>query len=87
MSREEQSKDGSFSENTYCYANGIISGDGQGHFFPTQGVTVVQAAKMLLVALGYDADASKYQNNSMWSVNIMKDAQVAGLLNGPPLTL
>ena len=32
----------------YCYANGIISGDGQGHFFPTQGVTVVQAAKMLL---------------------------------------
>ena len=66
----------------YCYANGIISGDGQGHFFPTQGVTVVQAAKMLLVALGYDADASKYQNNSMWSVNIMKDAQVAGLLNG-----
>ena len=66
----------------YCYANGIISGDGQGHFFPTQGVTVVQAAKMLLVALGYDAEASKYQNNSMWSVNIMKDAQVAGLLNG-----
>ena len=66
----------------YCYANGIISGDGQGHFFPTQGVTVVQAAKMLLVALGYDANASKYQGNSMWSVNIMKDAQVAGLLNG-----
>ena len=66
----------------YCYANGIISGDGQGHFFPTQGVTVVQAAKMLLVALGYDAEASKYQNNAMWSVNIMKDAQVAGLLNG-----
>ncbi|SCJ83747.1 Uncharacterised protein [uncultured Flavonifractor sp.] len=37
---------------------------------------------MLLVALGYDAEASKYQNNAMWSVNIMKDAQVAGLLNG-----
>ena len=66
----------------YCYANGIITGDGQGHFFPTQGVTVVQAAKMLLVALGYDADASGYQGSSLWSVNIMKDAQVAGLLDG-----
>ncbi|MGI5930193.1 S-layer homology domain-containing protein [Pseudoflavonifractor sp.] len=65
----------------YCYANGIISGDGLGHFFPTQGVTVVQAAKMLLVALGYDANASKYQGDSMWSVNIMKDAQAAGLIN------
>ena len=66
----------------YCYANGIISGDGQGHFFPTQGVTVVQAAKMLLVALGYNADNRGYQNNSNWSVNIMKDAQTKGLLNG-----
>ena len=66
----------------YCYANGIISGDGQGHFFPTQGVTVVQAAKMLLVALGYEADASGYQGSSLWSVNIMKDAQTAGLLDG-----
>ena len=47
----------------YCYSNGIITGDGQGHFFPTQGVTVVQAAKMLLVALGYDAEAQEYQSN------------------------
>ncbi len=47
----------------YCYSNGIITGDGLGHFFPTQGVTVVQAAKMLLVALGYDAEAQEYQSN------------------------
>lgn len=66
----------------YCYSNGIISGDGQGHFFPTQGVTVVQAAKMLLVALGYDADNRGYQSNSNWSVNIMKDAQTTGLMSG-----
>ena len=66
----------------YCYSNGIISGDGQGHFFPTQGVTVVQAAKMLLVALGYDADNRGYQSNSNWSVNIMKDAQTTGLMDG-----
>ncbi|WP_294553369.1 S-layer homology domain-containing protein [uncultured Pseudoflavonifractor sp.] len=65
----------------YCYSNGIITGDGQGHFFPTQGVTVVQAAKMLLVALGYDADAQEYQGNPNWSTNIMKDAQKAGLTN------
>ena len=64
----------------YCYSNGIITGDGQGHFFPTQGVTVVQAAKMLLVALGYEAEDRGYQNNSSWSVNIMKDAQTAGLM-------
>ncbi len=66
----------------YCYSNGIIAGDGQGHFFPTQGVTVVQAAKMLLVALGYDADNRGYQSNSNWSVNIMKDAQTTGLMKG-----
>ena len=66
----------------YCYSNGIIAGDGQGHFFPTQGVTVVQAAKMLLVALGYNADNRGYQGNSNWSVNIMKDAQTTGLMNG-----
>ena len=65
----------------YCYSNGIITGDGQGHFFPTQGVTVVQAAKMLLVALGYDAEAQEYQGNPNWSTNIMKDAQKAGLTN------
>ena len=66
----------------YCYSNGIIAGDGQGHFFPTQGVTVVQAAKMLLVALGYNADNRGYQGNSNWSVNIMKDAQTTGLMKG-----
>ena len=66
----------------YCYSNGIITGDGLGHFFPTQGVTVVQAAKMLLVALGYEAEDRGYQNDSSWSVNIMKDAQTSGLMTG-----
>ena len=63
----------------YCYANNIISGDGIGHFFPTNGVSVVEAAKMLLVALGYDAAAQGYTGNS-WSINIMRDAKTAGLL-------
>ena len=59
----------------YCYSNGIITGDGKGNFFPTEPVTVVQAAKMLLVAIGYDADNRGYSNDANWSVNIMKDAQ------------
>ena len=59
----------------YCYANDIITGDGQGHFFPTEPVTVAQAAKMLLVAIGYDATDRGYQNDANWSTNIMRDAQ------------
>ena len=59
----------------FCYSNGIITGDGQGHFFPTEPVTVVQAAKMLLVAVGYDAADRGYTNDPNWSVNIMRDAQ------------
>ena len=59
----------------YCYANNIITGDGQGHFFPTEPVTVAQAAKMLLVAIGYDAEDRGYTNDPNWSTNIMRDAQ------------
>lgn len=64
----------------YCYANGFIVGDGQGHFMPDQAVTTVSAAKMLLVALGYDAKDRGYEGDSSWSVNIMKDAQKMDLL-------
>ncbi|MGI5930198.1 S-layer homology domain-containing protein [Pseudoflavonifractor sp.] len=65
----------------YCYANGIITGDGQGHFFPTEPVTVVQAAKMLLVAIGYDAEDRGYQGDANWSTNIMRDAQTTSINN------
>ncbi|KAB4602724.1 S-layer homology domain-containing protein, partial [Bacteroides thetaiotaomicron] len=60
----------------FCYSNGIITGDGKGHFFPTEPVTVVQAAKMLLGAVGYDATDRGYVGDN-WSVNIMRDAQSA----------
>jgi len=40
----------------YCAANGIISGDGAGHFMPEQNVTASQAAKMILTVLGYNSD-------------------------------
>ncbi len=59
----------------YCYSNKIIAGDGAGHFFPDEPVTTVQAAKMLLVAMGYNALDRKYEKDTNWSVNIMKDAQ------------
>ena len=52
----------------YCYSNNIITGDGQGHFFPNEPVTVVQAAKMLLVALGYNADDRGYHQYLPYSL-------------------
>ena len=38
----------------YCYTTGIIAGRGNGKFDPDAGVTGSEAAKMLLVAAGYD---------------------------------
>ena len=39
----------------YCYTTGIIAGRGNGTFDPAATVTALEAAKMLLVAAGYDA--------------------------------
>ena len=39
----------------YCYSLGIIAGRGNGKFDPAATVTGNEAAKMLLVAAGYDA--------------------------------
>ncbi len=38
----------------YCYTTGIIAGRGTGTFDPSATVTALEAAKMLLVAVGYD---------------------------------
>ena len=38
----------------YCYSLGIIAGRGDGRFDPTANVTASEAAKMLLVAAGYN---------------------------------
>lgn len=66
----------------YCYSIGIIAGDGKGNFMPSLKVTTAGAAKMILVALGFDATDRGYVNDANWSVNIMKDAQANGLLKG-----
>ena len=43
----------------YCYTTGIIAGRGTGTFDPSATVTALEAAKMLLVAVGYDPTLSR----------------------------
>lgn len=53
----------------YCSAMGIVAGMGDGSFNPNGNVTATQAAKMMLVALGYDADTEGF-NGTTWAVKI-----------------
>jgi hypothetical protein len=63
----------------FCVSNGIVSGKGNGIFDPDAQVTTVEAAKMLLVALGYNADIREYKGDQ-WTLPVMRDAQQKGLL-------
>ena len=63
---------------SYCDTLGIISGY-DGKFDPTGELTGVAFAKMLLVALGYDATIEGYVNNGNWATNIGSDAIDAGI--------
>ena len=65
----------------YCYTQGIIAGDGMGKFFPSNEVTVAEAAKMLLVTLGYDADKAGLVGTD-WAVNTISTATSATILSG-----
>ena len=62
----------------YCYSQGVIAGKGDGTFAPNANVTAVEAAKMLLVAIGYNATVQGYVG-SQWSINIIRDAQLSKL--------
>ena len=55
----------------YCKNEGIIAGTGNGKFSPTAELTGLQFAKMLLVALGYDATIEKLEGAS-WAINTSK---------------
>jgi hypothetical protein len=57
---------------SYCVAQGIINGDGNGKFRPTDNVTGYEFAKMMLCVLGYGKN-DEYTGKS-WSVNVAKDA-------------
>ena len=61
-----------------CYAQGIVSGVGGGKFAPNGNVTATQMAKMLLVALGYNADNEGFTGNA-WATNVNVRASQKGL--------
>lgn len=62
----------------YCYSQGIIGGRGNGKFDPDANVTAAEAAKMCLVALGYNADVQGYIGDQ-WAINVTRDAQLKDL--------
>ena len=68
----------------YCQKEGIISGYADGTFRPANSLTGYAFMKMLLGALGYDAEVEQY-TGANWSINVAKRALNIGLaddLNG-----
>jgi hypothetical protein len=64
----------------YCQKAGIISGYADGTFKPTNTLTGYAFMKMLLGALGYNADTEGY-TGANWSVSVAKRALSIGLNN------
>ncbi len=62
----------------YCYSQGIIAGRGNGIFAPDANVTATEAARMLLVAIGYNANVQVY-TGPQWAINVVRDAQISKL--------
>ena len=62
----------------YCQKEGIISGYADGTFKPANSLTGYAFMKMLLGALGYDAEVEGYTGPN-WSVNVAKRALNIGL--------
>lgn len=65
----------------WCAQRGIVSGRGDGTFGPDDPVTGYETGKMLLCALGYDAEAEGLTGR-MWSLQTAMLAVTAGLFNG-----
>jgi len=67
----------------YCYAEGIVSGDSGkgGPFRPDAAVTALEAAKMMLVALGYNSTVAGF-TGADWAQNVAKEANRKGLFDG-----
>ncbi|WP_459690183.1 S-layer homology domain-containing protein, partial [Agathobaculum sp. TL06] len=64
----------------FCESQGIIAGYGDNTFKPDATVTGVEAAKMLLVLSGYDADKAGLVGHD-WSTNTLRYAGSAGILD------
>ena len=75
----------------YCYSLGIIAGRGNGKFDPAATVTGNEAAKMLLVAAGYDAQLEGL-TGADWAIKTASLASTLGIFDdltaptGDPLT-
>ncbi len=54
----------------YCSNVGIVSGDTAGNFNPDKTVTGTEAAKMILIAIGFNAENEKFVNDASWATNI-----------------
>ena len=65
----------------YCQKEGIISGYADGTFKPANTLTGYAFMKMLLGALGYNAETEGYTGPN-WSINVAKRAINAGLNDG-----
>ena len=63
--------------------SGIIAGVGNNQFAPDGQLTGYAYLKMLLVSLGYDAEAEGMTGPN-WSVNVAKLAKKVGLTDGNP---
>ena len=64
----------------YCGVTKLIQGRGNGTFGPNDPVTTAAAAKMLLTAIGYDAEQRGY-TGANWDKNVLSDAAIVGLLD------
>ena len=62
----------------FCYTTGIIAGRGNNTFDPNTGVTGTEAAKMLLVAAGYDP-AVEGLTGSQWEIKTIALASKLGI--------
>lgn len=64
----------------YCVSEGIVDGFEDGTFRPEDELTCYQFAKMLLVALGYDAESEGLTGNT-WATNTVSYAVNAGIFD------
>ena len=62
----------------YCTQLGIVAGKGDGTFAPNDTVTATEAAKMLLVAMGYKSEVEGF-TGSNWAIGVNVRANQKGL--------
>ena len=62
----------------YCTQLGIVAGDGAGNFNPNATVTGSEAAKMLLVAMGYKSEVEGF-TGANWAIAVNVRANQKGL--------